>query len=310
MRRTQHVTPEARRLLDAQAGLIARAQAVGCGVGPKALARLVRDERWTATARAVFRRGIGEPTFEQQLWVGLLMAGEPAAIGGSAALHRQGIGLPPDTITVVVPAEKRRRLPLGFELLRDYRDRLDHARGSLRVIRVEDALLDLSEGASLEEFVGAVTDAVRLARTTAKKVETVLRLRDHQPRAQELLEVLADLQGIESNLEFVFRRDVLRAHGLPEGRRQAKTASGKRIDILYDEYAVVVEVDGRRGHLDGRFRAHRRDNEHAAALLTTLRYGSHDIRDDPCALAWQLARALELRGWPGGIQRCDRCPAP
>lgn len=53
----------------------------------------------------------------------------------------------------------------------------------------------------------------------------------------------------------------------------------------------MVEVDGKRGHLEGRFRDYLRDNEHAIRLLVTLRYGSYDIRSDPCGVAEQVASA-------------------
>lgn len=310
MRPRQAVPLGVAQLLSEQAGTITRSQAQGCGLSEKALRRLVRDECWTRTAAGVYLRGVGEPTFEQRLWTGIHLSGEPAAIGGAAALHHRGVGPRPDTITVVVPAAARRRLPLEYEALRDGRGRLAHARGCLPLVRVEDALLDNAPGQRLEAFVGSVTDAVRLRLTTAKQVERVLRERERERRAGELLEVLADLQGIESNLEYVFRRDVLRAHGLPEGRRQARTGRGRRIDVYYDDFWIIVELDGRRGHVDGRFRDHARDNEHSAALRTTFRFGSYDVRENACALAAQLGNAFVLRGWDGEPGFCEQCPRP
>ena len=173
--------------------------------------------------------------------------------------------------------------------------------------RIEDALLDQWGAETLEAFVGDVTDAERLRRTTPRQIERVARLRERQHNRHELLEVLADLQGIESNLEYVFRRDVERAHGLPRAKRQQKL-SRSRFDMLYEEYGVIAEVDGQRGHWDGRFRDYKRDNEHAGSLLTTFRYGTYDIRGTPCALADQLAGALTLRGWTDLPHVCPHCP--
>ncbi len=67
--------------------------------------------------------------------------------------------------------------------------------------------------------------------------------------------MLADLQGIESNLEFVFRRDVLRAHGLPEGRRQVKTSASIVASIsTYDAFGIIaVEIDDGWGIVENRF---------------------------------------------------------
>lgn len=306
MKPTQQIPSDVTALLRAQAGTISRQQALGCGLSAKALRRLLRDERWTRSFDGVYRRGVGDPSFEQRLWAGVLLAGEPCAVGGAAALHRYGVGNQPESITIVVPAGRRCRLPLDYEVLRDGQRRLPHARGMLAVIRPEDALLDATRGQPIERFVAACTDLIRSRRATAASIEKVLRVRSQQPNKKEILDVLADLQGIESNLEFIFRRDVLRAHGLPEGRRQAWTARRRRIDIYYDDYGIIVEIDGRLGHVEGRFRDFERDNEHSSALRVTFRYGSYDIRVNACAVAAQLRQALRLAGWDGG-HACDAC---
>ena len=308
MHPTQRPGPAVERLLDAQASTISRQQALGCGLSPKAIERFVRDGRWSRSARGVFIRGVSEPVLTQKVWTGILLAGEPAAVGGRAALHLLGVGEVPETLTIVVPRSVQRRLPLEYETLRDGAGRLGAAKGDPPAIRAEDALLDSTRGGTLADFVATCTELIRLQRTTAKQVESVLRLRERHPDRSNLLEVLADLQGIESNLEFVFREKVLRAHGLPEGVRQARTRNGRRIDVDYEEYGVFVELDGRRGHVEGRFRDYARDNEHTALLRLTFRYGSEDVREAHCQVALQLGLALIGRGWPGGLGRCAECP--
>ena len=296
----------ANRLLAEQAGVITRHQASGCGLTPDALRGLVRDERWTRSERGIYLRGVGAPTFTQRLWIAHLLAGDPSAIGGQAALHRHGVGPEPDEIDVFIPPLPERTFQSPYRFIRDGRDRLAHARGTLPMIRIEDAILDEAKHWSMERFVGAVTDAARLNRTTPQQVERVLRQRERMAKKDTLLAVLADLQGLESNLEFVFRRDVERAHGLPKGARQARKGRS-RFDLHYEAWRTIVEVDGRRGHVDGRFRDFRRDNSHASQDVITLRYGSYDIRDDPCALALQVGEALTIRGWDGMVRRCGQC---
>lgn len=305
MKRTT-IPETATRLLSGQAGVITSAQAQGCGLSPDALSGLVRDERWTRSERGIYLRGVGTPTFTQRLWIAHLLAGDPSAIGGRAALHRYGLSDEPDEIVVYVDADPWRAMPHPYRPVRDGRGRLAHARGTLPMIRIEDALLDEAKHWSMERFVGAVTDAARLNRTTPQQVERVLRQRERVPKKDTLLAVLADLQGLESNLEFVFRRDVERAHGLPKGARQARKGRS-RFDLYYEAWRTIVEVDGRRGHVDGRFRDFRRDNSHASQDVITLRYGSYDIRDNPCALALQIGEALTIRGWGGVVKRCGQC---
>ena len=79
-------------------------------------------------------------------------------------------------------------------------------------------------------------------------------------------------------------------------------------DVLYDEYGLVVELDGRLGHEGlGRFRDMWRDNQAALEALLTLRYGSIDVCGRPCAVAAQVGAALADRGWNGVLTRCSRC---
>jgi very-short-patch-repair endonuclease len=123
-----------------------------------------------------------------------------------------------------------------------------------------------------------------------------------------LAQMLGDVtEGVESPLELRYLRDVERAHGLPRARRQARSGGGKEIrDMLYEDYAAIIELDGRT-HIAGRFRDMRRDN---AALLngaSTLRYGWPDVIERPCQVAWQVAALLSLRGWAGLPTRCARC---
>lgn len=320
MKSRMEVPDAPRRLSNAQDGVVSRTQLVGVGVSDKVVKRWIRDEQWTRLFPGIYLRGVQPPAFRQMLWSGVLFAGEPSAIGGWAALQHHGIPVPPEvgtpwkagrwsdgsSIEVVVPRPKVTSMPRPFVTRRDARDRLAHARGCLPVVTVHDAIFDALGGESVERFVGVVTDAARLGLVSPGRLEWELRLRSHQPGKTEWLHVLADLQGIESNLEFVFRRDVERRHGLPRPLRQAR-ARGSRFDLLYEKWGVVVEVDGKRGHLDGRFRDFARDNAHAAHDVITLRYGSYDIRDNPCAIAHQIGQALHARGWADALVRCDAC---
>ena len=291
--------------MTAQDGVISREQALALGSSPMMIRRLHHEERWTPLGRGVYTDR-DEPGFRQRAWAGHLRAGDFSALGGEAALCLKGVRPEPGMIQMVVPQEARRELPYGYVLLRDCIGRLEHRRGTLPCVRPEDAILDLAGGLSLEGFVGVVTDATRERLTTAKRIETVLRARGRMPDRERLLGVLGDLQGIESNLEYIYRRDVERAHGLPAGRRQVTGRAG-RMDLWYEDYGVIIEVDGKKGHQEGRFRDYNRDNEHAANLATTLRYGGYDIRGSACGVARQVGRTLELRGWPEVLAQCPHC---
>ena len=76
-------------------------------------------------------------------------------------------------------------------------------------------------------------------------------------------------------------------------------------DVLYREYLVAVETDGRLAHpAEGQWRDVRRDNAAAADGIITLRYGWSDVISRSCAVAAEVGAVLVRRGWPGPVRRC------
>lgn len=300
------IPPAAQQLLDAQSRVISRQQALLLGISRSQIARFIREQWFTPIARGIYLYRDTRPTYLQRAWAGYLIGGQESALGGLSSLHLQGIGPETETITLVVPLGDSRRLPYRYQLVRDGLGRLNHRRGTLSKIRPEDALIDEAPAVGLETFIALTTEAIRARLTSAQRIEKVLKQRQRWWRRDELLSVLADLQGIESNLEYVFRRDVERAHRLPVSQKQVRRGRS-RFDSYYEAYGVIVEIDGKLGHLEGHFRDLRRDNEHSSSGLITLRYGSHDIRADPCAVAAQIAHTLQARGWSGSIIPCAAC---
>ena len=155
-----------------------------------------------------------------------------------------------------------------------------------------------------------MTKAVQQRLTTPVRLVSALALRRRHRHRALLTAVLADVdEGAESALELAYLRDVERAHGLPRGNRQrSRLGLAYLSDVGYDDYQLLVELDGRDGHLDvGRFRDMQRDNRFAVRAWLTLRYGWFDVVDRPCLVSVQVATALRDRGWTGLFRRCRRC---
>lgn len=134
--------------------------------------------------------------------------------------------------------------------------------------------------------------------------------RNRQPHRRLITDLLADVEaGAESPLEVSYLTQVERPHGLPRGTRQQRRHGLPYVsDVGYDEYALLVELDGRLGHdAAGRFRDMNRDNRFAMVSWTTLRYGWFDVAERPCDVAMQVGAALIARGWAGLPTRCRRC---
>jgi hypothetical protein len=98
-------------LLPTQYGVIARWQALGCGLTPKAIDyRLRPGGPWRAMLPGVYLTMTGTPTVEQRDMAALLYAGSHSVITGAVAVRRHHLscaGL--DVIDVLIPADVRRR---------------------------------------------------------------------------------------------------------------------------------------------------------------------------------------------------------
>lgn len=104
-------------------------------------------------------------------------------------------------------------------------------------------------------------------------------------------------------------REVLRLcrqFGLPEPSRQVvrRDSAGRRrwLDVCWDDYGLVVEVDGL-FHMTAQswWADMWRGNDHTVALEGVLRYPTRAIRTQPRRVAEQIAAALRARGWRGSL---------
>lgn len=284
-------------------------QASLLGVGDKALQRLVTQGHLTRPAKGLYDTAPLLESFEKRAWSALLLGGPDAAIGGQAALRLHGFEADPALVEVWVPPGTQ-PVPLpGMRVRRDFLGRVKGRRGLISRIRVEEALVDVGQFLPTAALAALLTEGFRGRLTTPSAVGAVIANRARVRGRKRFEAMLGDLEGVESALEFVYRRDVERAHRLPPPRRQFSVSQGTRSDGFYEEFGVVIELDGRVGHEGVRsvFRDLARDNAHAELNLITLRYGSADVRGKPCEVAAQVATALRSRGWTGDHRACRHC---
>lgn len=74
------------------------------------------------------------------------------------------------------------------------------------------------------------------------------------------------------------------------------------IDVQYERFQLIVELDGRLGH--ELHRDHRRDNASTVLGYSSLRYGWVAVTTTPCAVAAEVAATLTRHGWRGQPQAC------
>ncbi len=298
----------------AQSGAFTRQQANAHGISDRALATRCRSGRIQRIYRGVYADFTGPVPWETRVWAAWLAYGPDAALAGETALRKHGLKgeWAESPIRLEIPHSRRVRRQGGILLTR-CRDLDRRLLGSREppIVRLEVAVLTVASGRSKpEDAVALVLDACRQRRTTARRLVDELGQLRRLPRRDLLLGVLRDAgAGVESFLELVYLRKVERAHGLPAGKRQLRAErAGSPVyrDVEYEDFGVIVELDGRTGHEDARsrWRDMSRDNSALLESKQTLRFG-YQLVNDPCTAAAQTATVLHLRGWPSSPTLCS-----
>lgn len=278
------------------------------------IARCLGHGQLTSITRGIYGIGIVAPSFDGLAWAGCLIGGEGSRIGGLAAARLLRLGDEvPDILTVVLPPGRRvARDDPRWDFVRERPGvRLGTGRGSPPRLGVEDTVLDLCDRSDRADVVGWVAAAIQRGLTTPNRLRRRVEDRGRLRHRRLVLSLIDDVElGAESPIEIAYLNDVERAHGLPRGDRQlAPAGSTYSTDVTYDPYALIVELDGRIGHLGkGRFRDMKRDNAHVLLGRPTLRFGHEDVLTHACAVAHQVADLLIRCGWGGVPTPCPRCP--
>jgi very-short-patch-repair endonuclease len=96
---------------------------------------------------------------------------------------------------------------------------------------------------------------------------------------------------------------IVREAGLPPPQTQHEV-NGFRVDFYWPEIGLVVETDGLRYHRTpaAQARDRQRDQAHAAAGLTSLRFTHAQVRYEPRHVVRTLRAVFERLNGPGALQ--------
>jgi len=287
----------------AQDGVFSRAQLKECLISKNDLERMVRRRELKRACPRVYVDHTGPLTRRQREWAALLYAG-PAALCWRIGQQSD------DVVHVAVPHRRQVRPLPGMRVhrLRGFESMLDGRR--LPALEpAHDALL-MADEATTDLDVVAIIAAAAAARVTGRQLRQALSAH-HSLRRRQLVAALIDdvVSGAHSVLEHGYLTRVERPHGLPQLIRQVERTSARgkeRRDGEYDEFGLVVELDGRLNH--DSWAAGNRDSSRDLDDLATgravarLRYGQ--VFGEPCRTADLIGRALMARGWLGRPKRC------
>jgi hypothetical protein len=307
------------RLARGQARVITRAQAMAAGMTRHAIYAKLASGRWQRVHSGVYATYSGPLARESQMWAAVLGSRPGAVLCHQTAAELHGLLDPAKGGVIHVMVARGHASAPMRRVVVHYSRRVDAARHpALKPprTRLEETVLDLAEAErTANGAIAWILDACASRRTTPERLLAAMDARPRMRCRKILLAALGDARiGIQSILEHGYLYRVQLPHGLPDGRRQRRTRSGTSYryeDIRYEEYGVIVELDGRQAHPEGqRWRDTRRDNSSAVKGLITLRYTYADVTERPCEVADEIARTLRGRGYPGVAHRCGSSCAP
>jgi len=299
-------------LAGAQVGVLSRVQCLGLGMTSGEIRWMLHSGRWQRVHPGVYVSHAGPLDWRTRVSAALLACGDGAVASHGTAARLLGLSdRDPDELEVLIPANRRVIRPRRVEVATcsELARRTAPAGWPSRTT-VEDTVLDLAERGDSDNAIAWLSTACQRRRTTAARLAEALGRRMRHRWRGLLADALGDVgDGVESVLEYRYVRRVERPHGLPEARRQRAwviEGSRRRTDNDYEQFGVVVELDGRLGHEGaGAFRDRTRDNVMTVSGKATLRFGWADVDAQACEVARDVAALLRSRGWRGELTRCS-----
>lgn len=287
-----------------QDGVLSRRQLRELGLRRFDVRTQVRAGRWRQPSRNTVAVTTGALTDRQLWWVAVLETGcRSAALDGVTALQAAGMtGLTaPLTISCRHGSEPR-RVPDADVHVSRWRRAGDCIDAGIPRVRPEVAAVHGALWAATDRQAALILVLVVQQRLTMPgRLERELeRIRRH-PRRRLLARLIADIaSGTQALGELDFAA-LCRSRGLPTPSRQAvrSTKRGRMyLDVYFDDYALVVEVDGVQ-HALGLHPVEDalRQNELCLDGDTVLRIPLLGLRLRPREFLDQVERSLRRRGW-------------
>src|SRR5262245_38612705 len=237
------------RLTQIQRGILSAALARRGGLSTDSVKSRLRCGKWQHIHRGVYATFTGKPPREALMWAAVLRAGPGALLSYYTAAELDGLSDVPRTAVHITIPESRRIIPVrGMVVhLSSRTEMAAHPTALPPRTRIEETVLDLAQLAPTSEDACAW-----IARGLGRRLTNQERLRALSQRERirfrpELAELLQPEWAGHSGLEYRYVKWVEVPHLLPRGKRQVRAESPRGIvyrDVLYDEFHLIVELDG------------------------------------------------------------------
>jgi very-short-patch-repair endonuclease len=301
-----HNWPEIAALAARQHGVISRQQLVVSGLSRGAIASWVKRGLINPVAPRVFAVAGAPTTWRTRLMSGLLSLGAGAAVSHRAAAQLHGLDRATgDHVEFLVERSRRSpRIDAVVHSSKRIRPIDVITVDGLRVTSATRTILDLANiELGLDGLRAAIDSAVRLQLSSPEVIRRRMGdLRGPGRAGVRTIDGLLDDAGGHSMLERRFLQ-LLRQAGLPRPECQRVYRDGDRtvarVDFVYPEWRIVVEVSGRLGHStpDDRARDAQRRNELQDLGLRVYEFTWNDVTKRSSRVVEQMRRRLLAAGW-------------
>jgi Protein of unknown function (DUF559) len=287
-----------------QRGVASDAQARADGLSQRQIQRRVATGRLERFGPRSLVAAGAPVEWEQRLLAALLSAGDSAVVSGRAAAALLGLdGFPPRPIELTVPRGRhpvRRGWTVHTSTCLEPIDITTF--GPFRCTTAARTIIDLAGWrATGDQLEAAIGSALRLRLTSELFLrQRLLALRKRGRRGVRRLDGLLD--GRPFGHTFLERRfvELVRAAGLPIPRTQVVFRSGSRVvarvDALFEDRRVVVEVAGQKGHTTSRERQvdDQRRTELQLRGYRVLTFTYEDVMERPAWVVECVRQALAV----------------
>jgi hypothetical protein len=291
-------------MLRAQRNVIARGQALDCGMTQRALGHRNRaGGPWQRLLPGVYLAVTGDPSLAQKETAAVLYAGAGSVLTGPAALRHHGIRAPnTGMIDVLVPGNRRRR-SAGFVTIRRTArmpELICGAGGKVSFAYAERAVADTVRSLTgLRDVRAVVAAAVQGGLCTVDCLDTELRNGPVQGSAL-FRQALAEVAGGTRSAPEADLRDLIRRSRLPVPMFNPRLYLGTEFlavpDCWWKEAGVAGEVDSREWHLSPQDwqRTMQRHARMSACGIIVLHFAPSQIRAEPAKVAATIRDTLQV----------------
>lgn len=303
--RTNAITQAVRRFADRQHGVFSAAQARSAGASPEVTRWRVEAGLWERATRGVYRLPGAPDTWKQRLWIALLVAGPGAVVAREAAAALWGLpGFRNGPIEILaVHGMKDHRLPFGhFHESRSLPVSHVTMIDGIPVTTIERTLFDLAGVINEKRADRAIENALARRWTALDGLWNVWvdLAAPHRPGMRVMRKLLLKrgpgYVARESELEIRFS-EFLDANGIDQPDWQVELGDDDfigRVDCLFRRARLIVELDGRIGHVGplDEARDRERDKRLRALGFRVRRFTWEDVVLRPTWVRFELQKEL------------------